>query len=407
MINVSHPVVTLIEFFGMGLLLAFTPCVFPMVPILSGIIVGNKNITPLKSFQLSLTFVLSMAFTYAIAGVAAGYLGHTLQGVLQTPGVIIGFSLIFVLMALSMFGLFELQVPSFLQNYINKISNQQKSGSMVGVAVMGVLSTLIASPCVTAPLISVLTYISNSGNPVIGGGILFFLALGMGVPLLLFGMGQGMFLPKTGPWMSKVKIVFGMMMLGMAIWMLSRILSETVVKGLWLLLLVGAAFGLSVWTWNLKAKLRYMIQTMVLLGFFFGIVLIFNLFTTNQLTTADKLFTTVTTQAGLQQALVEAKKQGKPIIVDFYATWCSDCVLLDKNFFLDSKVQQIIQPFYKIRVDVSAEDSKDIQAIKRLYHVYGTPTVIFENKNARELAKRVNEVVSIKELTEIVNKTVE
>ncbi|MDR3478361.1 MAG: protein-disulfide reductase DsbD [Gammaproteobacteria bacterium] len=400
-INLSYSYLTLLEFFGLGVLLAFTPCVFPMVPILSGIIMGSEEVTTAKAFKLSLTFVLSMAFTYAIVGVGAGYLGHTVQGAFQSPIIISCFSGIFVLMALSMFGLFDLRMPSLIQNYICKISNNKKSGTYVGVAAMGILSTLIASPCVTAPLISVLTYISNTGSPIIGGAILFSLALGMGLPLLLFGVGQGTLLPKTGLWMNKVKWLFGMMMLGMAVWMISRILSPLSVSILWACLLTATIYLLGTWTANLRHIKKYMAQAVLLTALVASLIGIFyNPATPSN--SIEKFFTVVKTQAELQTAITTAKQEHKPILIDFYATWCSDCQLLDKTFFSDAKVQTILMRYTRIRVDVSQEDSKEIEKIKSLYHVFGTPTIIFEDKKEKEIARK-NDASSLNELEAITN----
>lgn len=399
-IDINHLFLTLLEFFGLGVLLAFTPCVFPMVPILSGIIIGEKNLTTAKALKLSLTFVLSMAVTYAILGIIAGYLGHTIQGALQSPLIITAFSIIFILMALSMFGLFDLNMPPSIQNYISKVSNNKKSGTLVGVATMGVLSTLIASPCVTAPLISVLTYISNTGSPLIGGSILFVLAMGMGLPLLLFGVGQGALLPKTGPWMNKVKVLFGLMMLGLAIWMMSRILPDFTTRILWTTLLAASVFLLIKWTQGCSNRKKYIAQTILVLTIIGGGITIFS----NPITTTSpaikNFFTVVTTKTMLQNAINKAKQEGRPIIIDFYATWCPDCQLLDKTFFADAKVQKILKPFFAIRVDVGQKNDLEIKEIRNDYKVYGTPTVIFENQNEEEIF-RGNNAIGLDELEKI------
>ena len=398
MLDLNHPIITMFEFFGVGLLLAFTPCVFPMVPILSGIIVGNKDLTTAKAFKLSLVFVLSMAVTYALAGAAAGYLGETVQTSLQLPWVIVGFSGVFVLMALSMFGLFELRVPGFLLNMLSRVSDRQASGSYFGVAIMGVLSTLIASPCVTAPLISVLTYISNHGSPVLGAGILFVLALGMGVPLLLFGMGQGALLPKAGMWMNRVKSAFGLMMLGMAVWMLSRVLPVSVIQGLSLTLIIASSAVLLRWVLPLQRTKRYVAVSAIVVGAVFAIAFIFNPADEARENKINQLFTVVRTQSELQTALTAAHNAHKPVILDFYATWCPDCKMLDHDFFANPKVQTLMQSYAAIRVDVSDQESKDIIAIRQSYHVFGTPTVILMDKNGQELKTRLTSAVPVAEL---------
>src|SRR3990167_2312716 len=244
-INQSHMLLTLASFFAVGILLAFTPCVLPMVPILSAILIGQEEKNTRKAFRLSVVFVLSMALTYAVAGMLVGYLCSTLQTLMQQPWIIASFSMVFVLMALSMFGYFHLALPSILQSRFNRMHHRLHGGNDVSVAVMGVLSTLIASPCVTAPLVSVLTFISQTGSALQGGLILFVLALGMGVPLVLFGVGQATLLPKAGPWMEQIKSVFGAVILGMAIWMISRIIPAEITMLLWATLFIvsAVAFG--------------------------------------------------------------------------------------------------------------------------------------------------------------------
>ncbi len=233
---------TLALFFLFGLLLAFTPCVFPMVPILAGIIVGQKEtLTTRKAFTLSLIYVLAMALTYTIAGVIVGLSGENVQAIFQTPWVLYTFAIIFVLLSLSMFGVYELQMPGFIQNKLNQLSNNQKGGTYIGAAIMGLLSALIVGPCVTAPLIGALLYIAQTGDAVLGGMALFSLSLGMGAPLLAIGTTAGKWLPKAGGWMDAVKGFFGVMLLGVAIWLLDRVVSAQVTVLLVALLSIGTA----------------------------------------------------------------------------------------------------------------------------------------------------------------------
>ena len=244
---------TLLAFFGFGLLLALTPCVFPMIPILSSIIVGQgPHITVRKSFVLSLVYVLAMALTYTVAGVIAGKFGHNLQAAFQNPWILASFAGVFVVLSLSMFGFYNIQMPASLQARLAEISNRQEGGTLIGVAIMGFLSALIVGPCVAAPLAGALIYIGQTGDALLGGLALFFLSLGMGAPLILIGIGAGKLLPKAGVWMDKVKAVFGVLMLAVAIWLLERILPAPVVLALWAALLVlssvylGALDGLAV-----------------------------------------------------------------------------------------------------------------------------------------------------------------
>ncbi len=226
-------------FFGFGLLLAFTPCVFPMVPILSGLIAGQgTEITRWQGFTLSLTYVLAMAVTYTVAGVLAAFLGQDVHVLFQSTSVLIAFSAIFVVLAMSMFGLYDLQLPARWQERLAELSNRQRGGSYIGVAVMGVLSALIIGPCVAPPLVGVLAVIAATGDVVLGATALFVMSLGMGAPLLLVGASAGHFLPKAGVWMDRVKVVFGVLLLGVAIWILERILPHTVSMLLWAVLLV-------------------------------------------------------------------------------------------------------------------------------------------------------------------------
>ncbi len=267
----GNVLLTLLGFLGFGLLLAFTPCVFPMIPILSGIIVGQKNLTPRKAFILSLAYVLAMALTYTVAGVLAGMFGQNLQAMFQNPWVLGAFSGIFVLLALSMFGFYELQMPSSVQSHLNNLSNKQEGGSVIGVAIMGALSALIVGPCVAAPLAGALIYIGQTGDAVLGGMALFALSIGMGIPLLLVGTSAGKWLPRAGMWMEAIKAVFGVMMLAVAIWMLERILPESVSLLLWAALFVISAIFLGALT-PFAGKYRGLAQVLERRGYFVAAV---------------------------------------------------------------------------------------------------------------------------------------
>jgi thiol:disulfide interchange protein len=402
LLNQSSLLFTLASFFGMGILLAFTPCVLPMVPILSAILIGREEMGTRRGVQLSLVFVISMAFTYALAGVAAGYLGSTLQTLMQTPWIIVGFSLVFVLMSLSMFGVFQVSMPAFLQTRLHTLNNSLKQGSYFSVAIMGVLSTLIASPCVTAPLVSVLTYIAQSGSPVKGGAILFSLALGMGLPLLLFGLGQSALLPKTGNWMNSVKSLFGVMMLGLAIWLLSRILPGQITLWLWASLLIISSVASGVLDLQAPKRLPGVLHGVAVLAFIYGIFLMIaaasgrdDLF--NPLMSAVKqdesvltvrpvssLFQYVTTPAELQQKLMQAKQAHKPVMIEFFATWCSDCKHVDKDILSDTEIRQHLRQLTAVRVDVS-ERNPELYKMMEMYHVLGVPTMIFYNSRGEQV----------------------
>ncbi|KGP63602.1 thiol:disulfide interchange protein DsbD [Legionella norrlandica] len=384
--------VYLSAFFGLGILLAFTPCVLPMVPILSGIIVGQNAISTGKAFKLSLSYVIGMAAAYAGAGMLAGYMGSTIQTLMQRPLVIVSFSIIFVVMAFSMFGYFDLKLPASMTNKINKNRQLGNQRSYLSVGIMGVLSTLIVSPCVTAPLIGVLSYIGQNGQVMMGGIILFVMALGMGTPLIIVGSGYGSFLPKAGPWMVKIKQLFGFIMLGIAIWMLSRILNQTIIHILWAFLLITASISLG----SLKSQnsLRgYMIQGLGVIVLISGGITLYNTvnFAGKSIeNTAEKSpFIKVNTLSAIQYQLDQAKKDKSVVFLEFSANWCSDCQEMDTKVFNQPEIQKAMSGLVNIKVDISSE-SKEVDAIKKAFAIYGTPTMLFFNKSGEQIVSMVS-----------------
>lgn len=382
-------------FFLAGLALSLTPCVLPMIPILSGIIVGQgHNVSTFRAFTLSLVYVLAMALTYTLAGVLAGLFGANLQAWLQNPWVIGSFSALFVVLALSMFGFYELQMPSALQSRVSSVSQRQKGGTLTGVAIMGLLSALIVGPCMAAPLAGALIYIGQSGDPVLGGAALFSLSLGMGVPLLLVGASAGKLLPRAGVWMESVKAGFGVVLLLMAVWMLDRILATEITmlltavillisavylhaldrlpegsggwhrfwKGVGLILLVyGAALLIGVMAGN--RSLMYPLQGMA------GSQV--------RAEVQNRLpFEVVTSAAELDAILAEAQSRGEPVMLDFYADWCISCIELEHVTFSDAGVQQALQPFRLVKLDVTAHD-EDARALYKRFNIIGPPALIF------------------------------
>ena len=386
----SHHLITYLSlFFGIGVLLAFTPCVLPMVPILSGIIVGQESLSTKRAFQLSLAYVLGMAITYAVAGMLAAYLGSTIQTLMQKPNVIITFSLIFVMMALSMFGLFELKLPS---SWNTKFSLNKNKGSLISVFSMGVLSTLVVSPCVTAPLIGVLSYIGQTGQVSLGGMILFVMALGMGLPLLLVGAGYGKVLPKTGPWMLIVKQFFGILMLAIALWMLSRVLPASLISVGWpILLITSIVFFL---LQSLRLNLSSLKLTVVSLSIALSSIVITKTFmapTITQVTPSMQApFEHINTVKQIDARLAQAKKHHKPVFIEFFASWCSDCQAMDTKVFNQTEIIQAMAKSVNIKVDVS-ENTPEVQAIKKAFPIYGTPTLLFFDSNGQNL-KAMNAV---------------
>ena len=399
-------VATLLAFFGFGLLLSFTPCVFPMIPILSSIIVGQgSSITVRKSFILSLVYVLAMAATYTVAGVVAGLFGENLQAAFQNTWVLVSFATVFVLLSLSMFGFYELQMPSFIQNRLSSVSNRQKSGSLTGVAVMGFLSALIVGPCVAAPLAGALIYIGQTGDAVLGGLALFTLSLGMGAPLIAIGIGAGKLLPKAGPWMDRVKAVFGVLMLGVAVWLLERVLPPPVTLALWASLLIvssvylGALDALPVeatgWArlWKGLGLLALIYGGILLVGAAGG--------------ARDPLqplemraapagspggaaeaghalpFRQIQSLADLQRELDAAAAAGKPVMVDFYADWCISCKEMEKYTFGDARVQQALKDFVVLQADVTLNNA-DHKALLKRFGLFGPPGILFFDETGRE-----------------------
>lgn len=402
----GHLWVTLPTFFGLGLLLAFTPCVFPMIPILSGILVGQgKELRAGRGFSLSLVYVLAMAATYTAAGVIAALFGQNLQATLQNPWVLWAFALVFVFLALCMFGCYDLQVPSFLQSRITAVSNRQKGGTFAGVAVMGVLSALIVGPCVAAPLAGALIVIGQTGDPVLGGLALFSLSLGMGAPLLLVGASAGKLLPKAGPWMDVIKGVFGVMLLAVAIYILERILPAPVILALWAVLLITSAIymgaldslspGVSGWRrlWKGLGLVMLLYGGLMMVGAATGggdplrPLQAFSVTAGGHgggAEAARMQFRRVSGVDGLDRALAAARAQGRPVMLDFYADWCISCKELEKYTFSDPKVQQALAGVELLQADVTPWNAQD-QALAHKFDLLGPPAILFFTPDGREL----------------------
>jgi len=382
-------------FFVAGLALSMTPCVFPMIPILSGIIAGQGHrVNTRRGLALSVVYVLAMAVTYTIAGVIAGLFGANLQVALQEPWVISIFSLIFVGLALSMFGFYDLQFPSAFQTWLTRGSDRQKGGTYAGVAVMGFLSALIVGPCMAAPLAGALIYIGQTGDPLLGGMALFVMSLGMGVPLILIGTSAAKVMPRAGVWMESVKAGFGVVLLLMAIWMLDRVVPTEVSMLLSALVLIVSSIYMGVFNTNYEgvqgwAKFFRGLGVVLLV---YGVALLLGLlsggksfiyplqsFTGNgtggAVASTSKLnFATITTNAELDRMLAVAQRNGQPVMLDYYADWCVSCSELDYVTFADTQVQQALQSVQLIKVDVTANDAEAKQLTQR-YEVLGPPTL--------------------------------
>jgi thiol:disulfide interchange protein DsbD len=387
------------QFYLLGLLLAFTPCVLPMVPILSGVIVGlDKDRSTGLAFMLSLAYVLAMAFAYALFGAIAGLFGHNLQAAMQAPAVLIGFSALFVALSLSMFGVYKLQLPSSLQSRLSELSAKQKSGTLLGAAIMGFFSALIVGPCVAPPLAGALLYIGQTGDPMRGGMALFTLGLGMGTPLLLLGTLEGRMLPKTGAWMNRINHLFGFLLLGVAIWLLSRIASAHLIMLMWGTLTLGLGVYLGALSRAERSGWQQLEQTAGLLALVYGVLILIGAAlggsdplrplatqshgsATNQTRHAD--FEAIKSSDDLQAALALTEQ---PVMLDFYADWCVACKDMEKHVFPDPQVSALMQEMHLLQADVTRNDATD-KALMNELGVIGPPTMIFYHADGSELSK--------------------
>jgi thiol:disulfide interchange protein DsbD len=393
LIRSGNPLVMLGWFYLAGLVLAFTPCVLPMVPILSGIIAGGgRSVTTTRALALSVTYVLGMALTYTLAGIACAAAGRQVQAVFQQWWVLALFAALFVVLALSMFGLFTLQMPVAIQTRIANISNRQSAGTFGGVAVMGALSALIVTTCVGPALVGALLVISQTGQVARGGAALFAMSIGMGTPLLVVGASAGRLLPRAGPWMDLVKKLFGVMMLAVAAWMLARIVPERVALSLWAVpalilawLLWSQTRGHSAATWGLRAA-------GVIAGLY-GVALTAGsaLGGTDPLapipafaTRAHELpFRSIKSVADLDREIAQAKVQGRGVMVDFSADWCTSCREMERYTFTDAAVQAALNTTVLLRANVTQNDADD-QALLKRFGIFGPPTIAFYGADGLE-----------------------
>ena len=390
-------------FFGLGLLLSLTPCVLPMVPILSGIIAGDgDNVTPLRGFTLALLYVLGMALTYTVAGAAFAKAGQQAQTFFQQPWILITFAVLFIVLAMSMFGLFNLQMPSAIQSRLATVSGQQRSGTAVGAFVMGALSSLVVTACVAPPLVAALAVIGQSGDVARGAAALFSLSMGMGTPLLVVGASAGRLLPKAGPWMETVKQAFGFIMLGVAIYMLSRLLPGEIVLLAWAVLIFVAAVFLGALTplTPESGGARKLGKGFGLLAMLYGAVLFLGALTggedplqplegsllasrggTVAAESHELEFARIKTVADLERAVADAN--GRAVMLDFYADWCASCKEMEKYTFTDAEVRDVLADTVLLQADVTANDDAD-QALLKRFGIYGPPSIIFFGPDGQE-----------------------
>ena len=399
---------TLASFFGFGLLLSFTPCIFPMIPILSGIIVGHRTISTLRAVSLSLSYVVASALTYTLFGILAALFGGNLQTTFQQPWIIGAFSVVFVVLSFSMFGFYHLELPKSWQAQLHNSSEKHRDGSLWGAAIMGSLSSLIVGPCVAAPLAAALIYIGQTGDTVLGGSALFAMGMGMGAPLVLVGASAGKLLPKAGAWLNATKGVFGVIMLAMAVWMLSRILPPTVTMLLWAMLLIIPSSYLSAldplpehsngWRklWKGVGLIMLAYGLLLLIGVSGGgtnplkpLQGILNSGASAEAKQEGIPFRRVANLRELEQRLQEAAAQRRYVMLDFYADWCISCKEMEAYTFTDPTVKRQLNEFILLQADVTQNSAED-QALLATFNLIGPPALLFFGPDQQELsAQRV------------------
>lgn len=391
----------------LGAGLAFTPCVFPMMPILSGLIAGEKSerLTGWRGFKLSLAYVLGMAVCYAIMGTLMGYFGAkaNIQLWLQSPTVLISFAILFIALALGMFGIYTLQLPHFIQNKLDRFAQQQKGGRIGSVALMGALSALVVSPCVSAPLAGVLVYISATGDALLGGMALFSLGLGMGIPLIILGTTSAKLLPRSGSWMEQIKSIFGVGLIAVAIWLLSRVWTGSVTLWMWGALLGG--YG--VWLGAFEQAKEHKDRLIKAIGLGLSILALFlwigaatgqddplhplaalshTAVSPDTTKPANVIFETVNQPQALQTLLNQAKQNKQPVVIDVSADWCAACQVMERSTFRDSRVIEAFSKYKRIRFDLSESNHVQKEWLQAM-HLYGPPALIFMDSKGNELKK--------------------
>jgi thioredoxin:protein disulfide reductase len=390
----------LLIFFALGMGLALTPCVFPMYPILSGIVLGQgKNASVSRSFSLSMIYVQGMALTYSVLGLIVASAGVQFQATLQHPAILITLTVVFILLAIVMFGAYELQMPSSWQEKLNAMSNQQKSGSYIGVFMMGAISGLVASPCTTAPLTGILLFIAQSGDTVLGFSALYALSLGMGVPLILFGITGGKLLPKAGNWMNIVKVTFGFMMLAVALLFIERLVSNVFVDAAWV------ALGLATFSYfyvmnqaSATSFFKGVRSLIIFIGLFSSAMLGYQLFTHNTMQYGNEqsplagtskashpTFAVVKNLEDFEAKLAAANAEGKTVMLDLYADWCVACKEFEKYTFPDPEVVQALSNTVWMQIDLTDNTPVNLQ-FQDHFKVLGLPTILFFNVQGDEVS---------------------
>ena len=395
-------------FFLGGLALAFTPCVLPMIPILSTIVIGNTS-SRLRTILLTVCYVLSMSITFALAGMLMGYFGASLnlQAKLQSPWILVPFALLFSGLSLSMFGLFELQLPEKLRDKLvnaDQTTSEKRGGTYLGAIFMGICATLLVSPCVSAPLAGALIYISSTSDITLGGAALFSLGLGMGTPLLILGIGGSSLLPKSGAWMDSVKAVFGVLMLGVAVSLLERIIPAPITLLLWGSLLIGSAVYLGATDFNQRKGWDAFRRIIGILLLICGVTLFIggikgNTDPLNPLlsqtaqpagmtltATQNSTFQTITTLDELKAAKAQAVLDQRPLLLDFYADWCISCKVIERKVLSAPSIKTRLEAFSTVRMDITRNTPEQTQLLNQ-YHLFGPPAFLFFDLKGRELSQ--------------------
>lgn len=401
----ENSIFILLLFFVFGLLLSLTPCIFPMIPILSSIIVsqqgGEEKPNVAKAFFTSLVYVLSMAVTYTVVGLVAGLLGADIQTAMQNPWVLTLFAAIFVALAFSLFGYYEIALPASWQSKISKASDDAQGKGILGTAIMGLLSALIVGPCVAPPLGGAILFISHTGDALLGGSALFVMSLGMGLPLLLVGIGAGKFMPRPGGWMTAVSQVFGVVMLALAIFMLGRFLPEDATMMLWSLLFVGTALYMGVFESKAGEGIMKLFKLAAMVFLLYGASLFIGVLSgsTSMLHPFEKFTTGTKTTVpeaenksahlgySLERLMKEVAASDKPVVVDFGKDSCTACAELEHITFPDPLVKEQLKNFTFIQIDLTA-NSEDDKALLKKYELFGTPNIIFFDKENNYLPEK-------------------
>ena len=389
-------ILNVLAFFVFGLLLSLTPCVFPMIPILSGIIVGQSGtVTGRRGFLLSLAYVLAMALTYSLLGVLAGTFQVNLQAASQNVWAISAFSLVFVILALSMFGYYELRMPAAIQTRLSSLSQPRQQTGLYSSAAMGAVSAIIVGPCVAPPLAGALLYISQTGDALLGGAALFSMGLGFGAPLLVIGASAGTLLPRVGAWMEKVKQGFGIIMLGVAIWFLERVIPGAVAMLLWALLVILAALLMGALDRTERTGKAF--KAVGIAGLIYASTLIIGALSGSQdmlrplahlagkpAASSSLEFQRIKSAADLNRTLAAAAAAGKFVMLDFYADWCVTCIEMEHDTFTEPEVKRVLSDVILVQADVTRNDSEDQRLLER-FQLFGPPAILFFGTDAREL----------------------